>query len=230
VGGGTTREALDDTAEPEWSSTYTVPASEVVAWPSAEKLVVLAPSAQLGTDQMELASMVSLSTEVLSTIPGDVAVTVAPSGSQLAVEPVGSRELLRCDLLEVGCFGFTLADVYRSAGPPAFSPEEASVAVWGPDLAGYDVLTATNKGAAANGVRLGDQPRSVSGVGYELEGPVWIDESALLVRVDEDRVERIDLASPSVGRTTVVSGDRFLPPADDYPGGTGLAFWSPGAG
>ena len=53
---------------------------------------------------------------------------------------------------------------------------------------------------------------------------MWLDDQSLLVRVDSSSVVRIDLATGE--RTTVVVGDRFLPPADDYPGGTGLAYWS----
>ena len=36
---------------------------------------------------------------------------------------------------------------------------------------------------------------------------------------------RVDVTTGA--RATVVAGDRFLPPTDDYPGGTGLAYWAP---
>jgi hypothetical protein len=47
-----------------------------------------------------------------------------------------------------------------------------------------------------------------------------------LVRVDERSIDFMT-AGGSSGHRAVVIGDRFDPPADEYPGGSGLAYWHP---
>ncbi len=61
--------------------------------------------------------------------------------------------------------------------------------------------------------------------GIDTEPPVWIGDEALIVRVNERDLVRIDVSTGE--RTTIVAGARFLPPADDYPGGFGFAYWRP---
>ncbi len=64
-----------------------------------------------------------------------------------------------------------------------------------------------------------------SSYGIDTEPPVWIGDEALIVRVNERDLVRIDVSTGE--RTTIVAGARFLPPADDYPGGFGFAYWQP---
>ena len=47
-----------------------------------------------------------------------------------------------------------------------------------------------------------------------------------LVRVDEQSIDLMK-ASGSPRSRTVVAGARFLVPIDEYPGGSGLAYWHP---
>ena len=64
-----------------------------------------------------------------------------------------------------------------------------------------------------------------------------------LVRLDQEVLKALEFAVESIRkfhtdqkpeemwlheiRPGAFAGDRFLPPADDYPGGTGLAYWAP---
>ena len=63
------------------------------------------------------------------------------------------------------------------------------------------------------------------GYGVEPEAQIPID-GGFLVRVDEGRIESVSGTRQDAPHL-VVDGDRFLPPVDDYPGGSGLAYWHP---
>jgi hypothetical protein len=61
------------------------------------------------------------------------------------------------------------------------------------------------------------------GVEPESQIPVGV---GFLVRVDEGSVVYLSTGGATAPRV-VVAGARFDPPADDYPGGSGLAYWHP---
>jgi len=61
------------------------------------------------------------------------------------------------------------------------------------------------------------------GVEPEPQIPVGV---GFLVRVDEGSVVYLSTGGATAPRV-VVAGARFDPPADDYPGGSGLAYWHP---
>ena len=228
AGGGTTREALDDTAEPEWSSTYTAPATEVVAWPSAEVLVVVG-SSDRGAAELDALLMLSVETRTLIPFDGE---NLDVEGSTLAAVTPDGRGVSACDLAELACGPLPLPDQNVRWGQPVVSPDGttvAAIATSGGVLPGSNLVTARIGAQYAEilGHVDGPAPRGtldVDGVEYGVspEPPVWAGPF-LFARVDERRVERL----PSVGTSNWVVAWRFLPPADDYPGGTGLAYWTP---
>ena len=139
-----------------------------------------------------------------------------------------AQQVSTCDLADLTCRG-----LFLPSGPsyvdPVLSATGGRLAVVGGvvgsdlfvvDLGDDSVRDLGQVSAGPWGTYGGD-----IGYGVGTEPPVWIDEGSLLVRVDSSSVVRVDVTTGA--RATVVAGDRFLPPADDYPGGTGLAYWAP---
>jgi hypothetical protein len=228
IGGGTTREALEDTAEPEWGSTYTVPAAEVIAWPSAE--VLLVAQVRSGSSRsLSAALMLSVATVELTEFQlgtgGDGEPSVSTANDATASLTPKRDAVDRCDLRTSTCTRIDLPRAFPGPARVVLSPDGQRWAVLGAGSNGTSVLSVLGSGAVG-ALELGTTGRgTLDGWALEAEPPLWLDNSALVVRVDERSVERIDVVSGA--RTTLVIGDRFLPPADDYPGGTGLAYWAP---
>ena len=225
VGGGTTVEALDDTAAPEWESTYTVPAQEVLAWPSAEKLVVSVPG-DTGGSQVAVALMSSVETRPLLDV-ADGGVDVV--GQILAGIRRDRGGVSWCDLAALTCTPLPSSPgvSYLTA---VLSPDGGQVA----EVVG--VSSATNLWVGAIGsdhtVVLGHlddgSPGSIEidGISYgvEPEPPVWIGTVAPRPGGrPADRAVRGRHRAHSHRRrwATVRSARRRLP------GGTGLAYWGP---
>lgn len=143
-----------------------------------------------------------------------------------------------CSLDDLSCASLDVPFAPQGYSDPAVSPDGARVALVG-GLSGIEaegttlVVSDLVQGGHRELGRVDVGSRGNVAFGTVLYGigpepPVWIDNTTLLVRVEGSSVVVVDVVAGT--RTPVVVGDRFLPPADDYPGGTGLAYWSPASG
>lgn len=206
-------------------SQYTTSAAAVYAWP-LDGVTVSAEGSGRGQLQADL--LWSVRSQALTDVSANsVPDPVDASGVTVVVVSPSTRQVSWCDLAQLGCTVLAGLPGDRSYADPALAPSAGRVAVIG-GAAGSDLFvvdlapgTVRDLGQVSAGP-WGTYGDGMHGVGTE--APVWIDDLSLLVRIDSSSVVKVDLTTGA--RTTVVSGDRFLPPADDYPGGTGLAYWS----
>lgn len=235
--GGTARAVLAGNDEAGWGPFFTTPAASVLAWPRPDLLLV----DQLGrsSDPFTLA--------VLSWVDGSVReladVALGATGHHLSVGSArlvgvaGSpNQVTTCTLSDLACGPVPVPFAPQGYSEPVLSPDEEAVAlvagVDGTHLGLFHLMVADLSGTERvhdlGPVDRGGRGTVVlEGKGYGVvpEAPQWLDDRTLVARVDEREVVRIDVESGR--RTSIVSGDRFLPPVDDYPGGSGLAVWRP---
>ena len=224
-----------------WGSPYQYSVSdaeEVVAWTPDEKLVVTAGAEDgTGTTALAVGLLLSVETVELVEVPRiePPPVAVSASGYAAAVRPVGEPGLDLCDLVELTCQRQGVGTAYDRTSVPSFSPQGDAVALVGTDVDGRTVVTVVapagsthpTLGVVGEGLALTDPPERQPRFGSVLEPPQWIDERHLLVRAGR-RVSVVELGDTGGAvPATVVEGERFLPPEDDHPGGTGLAYWAP---
>jgi hypothetical protein len=228
---------LDD---PSTGESNVVPVAGLVAWPREGLQLVVgsgAASAPLTIAAFPFRGVPQDLAEVAEGADGvEVAVTadrlVSVGGAPGAAGPVTT-----CELVLLTCEAVSLPAAPQGYSEPALSPGQSKVALvggmGGTDLDGHDLIVADlveRTWVDAGPVDAGRRGTiEVGDVGYGVvpEAAVWIDDSTLLARLDESSVIRVDLVNGGSTRVPVVEGDRFLPPADDYPGGTGLAYWAP---
>jgi hypothetical protein len=234
--GGTARAVLRGRDDAGWGPVSTTPAAAVLAWPRPDLLLV----DRLGSASEPL-NVAAMSWDDGAITPlADVA--LVSSGYLLAVGEdrlVGvagdPNRVATCTLAQPSCEALLLPFAPLGYSEPALAPTERAVAlVGGIDSAtgAYQLLVAdlTGTGSVSDLGPIDSEGRGrvvVDGKGYGVtpEAPQWIDETSLLVRVDEHRLERVDAMSGE--RTIVVVGNRFRPTDDGYPGGSGLAVWRP---
>jgi hypothetical protein len=215
--------------DPGWGkpSLYTTSANVVYAWP-LDGVTVSAVGQGRGQLQADLLLSVrsqALTDVVTNTVPDPV----DASGVTVVVVSPDTRAVSWCDLAVLSCSALGALPADWSYVDPVLAPSAGRVAVVGgivgSNLFVVDLASGQTRdlGQVSTGYR-GAVDIGRQGYGVGSEPPVWIDDLSLLVRVDSSSVVRIDVGTGA--RSLIVAGDRFLPPADDYPGGTGLAYWT----
>jgi hypothetical protein len=230
---------LRDRPDPGWRAGDSPPVSQVLAWPVDDLVLVT----ELDPDEVHVLGFHPSNGGVqgLATFTGPFDPTTG-----FAVSPDGRYFLLAPSLGQpVACvISGRIGDSTANCGlvnalparvtMPAFSNVAPLVSPAISVVAGSELLIETegptDAAAVTSGGAIDDGTRGtieVDGVGYGVvpEPPVWIGSEALIVRVNERDLVRIEVDTGE--RTTIVAGPRFLPPADDYPGGYGFAYWQP---
>jgi Tol biopolymer transport system component len=235
--GGVARATLIGNTEAGWS-TSNPPAEEVLAWPTAEAVLVRnawpSGSDDPNTDRLGVVDPITgeatdLAWTPRGATPSTVGDRVATITARATVTARGGVEV--CDLRGLTCSAAVALAEGMTLTQVSLSPNGLHVAVIGTEARGSQVQLATV--GASSGLSFPDVDDltrgtiDLDGVGYRIEPepPLWSSGSTVLVRTFEAAVEAF---TSDGSRTTVVRGARFLAPADDYPGGTGLAYWSPG--
>jgi hypothetical protein len=222
--------ATDTNADADW----------LIAWP--RETVTLVDVGVDGFERRNLAADVREGSQVVTRLAdlSSPQYLQTSSANEARVVAISSTPGLvtSCDLNTLVCEPVDAPFAPQGYSDPALSTDGSMVAlVGGFDETDVEGTTLVVSDLESGGHRMLGRVDTVSRGNVELgaalfgtgtESPLWINDSGLLVRVDGSAVVRIDVRDGT--RTTVVTGDRFLPPADDYPGGTGLAYWSPTSG
>ncbi len=167
------------------------------------------------------------------TADDDLGVDLA--GQRMVV--VTDAELWSCPLdrgVDAGCVALGAPGLGLSSPRPVPGSDAMSF-ISTDQQGGAELVTMTLAPDAANRQRvpIGEVDATLRGTvvigsgGFGVVPEAQIPAGAgFLVRVDEGRIEYLDAAGSAAPRL-VVAGARFAPPADDYPGGSGLAYWHP---
>jgi WD40 repeat protein len=235
--GGVVRATLIGNTEAGWS-TSNPPAEEVLAWPTAEAVLVRNawPSASDDPNVDRLSAVHPITGEAAAltltprgATPSVVGYRVATITARATVTTSGGVEV--CDLRDLTCSAAAAPATGTTFTQVSLSPNGLHVAVIGTEGEASQLqLTTLGVFTGLSFPEIDDLTRGTidldgASFGVEPEPPLWSGGSTVLVRTFEAAVEAF---TSDGSRTTVVSGDRFLVPADDYPGGTGLAYWAPG--
>ncbi len=222
-----------------WGSRVSPPVRTVLAWPRSDYMVV---------EQLEpQGSLLAFDPGTSATTPLATIAHWDGGPNEVGIDPVGARmviitdaELWSCPLdrgVDAGCSALGVPGLGLSS--PVFVPGSDDVSfistepMSGIVPRGASLVTisfaadATSREPVVIG-RVASLRRGSIDLGTTSYGVVPEDQIPLgggfLVRVDERSIDLMT-ASGSPPSRTVVAGDRFLPPADEYPGGSGLAYW-----